>query len=299
MPPLIRILSDGRPGHVNQSIGLARALQKRAGGEIEIVTLKDDDSLVEKLGRAAAFTSERTADVVIAAGRRTHLPLVWTTRMQKAKSVLIMRPSLPRRCFDFLLIPEHDLSKDPGGHIIRTKGALNKISEDATEKQQKGLILIGGESRHSSWDKEGLLKALHEILSRSTDLEWTLTDSRRTPSDFLPAIQELSLPVTILPHQETSEDWLPEQLSVSRDVWVTPDSASMVNEALTARCAVGLLPLPQHDTKVSRGVVRAVSEGAITSYEDWEKGQSLAVGSTSFHEAARCADLLIERGLFR
>ena len=265
---------------------------------MEIITLADESSFVEKLGSSGAYSGETTADVIISAGHRTHLPLIWASRMHKAKSVLIMRPSLPRACYDYLLIPEHDLSKDPGGRVIMTTGSLNKIPEEAVEKEAKGLILIGGESRHTTWDEQAVVDAVEKILTRTPDLAWTVTDSRRTPPGVLGAINKLSLPVTIIPHEETDSDWLPAELLASRDVWVTPDSASMVNEALTARCAVGLLPLPQHDTRVSRGMMKALNKGLMTSFDDWEAGSPLQQNSEPFHEAARCADLLIERGLF-
>ena len=36
----IRILSDGKQGHLNQSLGLAQALVAKAGGAVEIVELQ-------------------------------------------------------------------------------------------------------------------------------------------------------------------------------------------------------------------------------------------------------------------
>src|SRR4029079_10015541 len=36
---LIRVISEGRPGHENQSVGLAEAIARRTGAEIEVVRI--------------------------------------------------------------------------------------------------------------------------------------------------------------------------------------------------------------------------------------------------------------------
>lgn len=48
----IRILSDGKQGHLNQSLGLAQALISKAGGTVETVNLQGL-SLLGKSGRSS------------------------------------------------------------------------------------------------------------------------------------------------------------------------------------------------------------------------------------------------------
>lgn len=36
---LIRVISEGRPGHENQSVGLAEALARRTGAEVEVIRI--------------------------------------------------------------------------------------------------------------------------------------------------------------------------------------------------------------------------------------------------------------------
>lgn len=57
-PCRIRVLSDGRPGHENQSIGLAQAVQRRLGGEtaatVDVVRFAAGASLCERIRAARA-----------------------------------------------------------------------------------------------------------------------------------------------------------------------------------------------------------------------------------------------------
>jgi mitochondrial fission protein ELM1 len=51
--------------------------------------------------------------------------------------------------------------------------------------------------------------------------------------------------VQIFPVTATPAGWLFEQLQLAEIVWVTQDSGSMLFEALSAGCQVGLLAMPQ------------------------------------------------------
>src|SRR5687767_2030716 len=93
----IRILSDGRAGHENQSAGLALALQRRTGAGIETVKLDLARSWLHRLRTARALEGGKPApQLIISAGHRTHLPLLAAARKFRARSVVIMKPSLPR-----------------------------------------------------------------------------------------------------------------------------------------------------------------------------------------------------------
>lgn len=54
----IRILSDGKQGHLNQSLGLAQALVAKAGGAVEIVELQGLSTL-GKSARSSPGTTSR------------------------------------------------------------------------------------------------------------------------------------------------------------------------------------------------------------------------------------------------
>lgn len=292
----IRVLSDGRPGHENQSVGLALALARRTGAVHELVRIDPAAGLMRRMKAAAEGLGQ--IDLVIAAGHRTHLPLWWTARRAGARSVVIMRPSLPLALFDLALVPRHDLSasaKDTTRRIL-TRGALNRVQEESPVKENRGLVLVGGPSKHHGWDGAGLAPMIARVVLAHPELVWTVADSRRTPDRFLMGL-ELPASVVRVPHQQTGSGWLAGELARSRIVWVTEDSVSMVHEAVTARALTGVLPVPAAGKKpgrVSRAVTGLVDDGYATSFSEWLQTGRMKPGG-DLNEAGRCADAIIAR----
>ena len=286
----IRVISDGRPGHENQSVGLALALGLRTGASHEVVRMDPKAGLFARM-RAAAASGER-ADLMIAAGHRTHLPLWWAARRWRARSVVVMRPSLPVCFFDLALVPRHDVAfggADTARRIL-TRGALNRVPERLPVKEARALVLLGGPSRHHGWDGEGVGAMTARVIADAPGLAWTVADSRRTPEGFLTGLA-LSAGVERVPHAETGPGWLAEQLARAVVVWVTEDSVSMAHEAATAGAATGVLPAPRLDGgRVVRAIDELVSAGFATRFPDRPKAPA-----ERLHEAARCAELILAR----
>ena len=296
----IRVLSDGRPGHENQSVGLALALARRTGATHEVVKVDPKASAWARMRAAAAggrADSKRPA-LVIAAGHRTHLPLWWAARRLGARSVVIMKPSLPLAFFDLALVPRHDVAEgaaDSGKRVL-TRGALNRVPEDLPTKDARGLVLLGGPSKHHGWDGAALAPMVVRVIASRPELEWIVGDSRRTPEDFL---RGLELPAGLrakkVPHQETGPGWLAGELARSALVWVTADSVSMVHEALTAGAATGVLPVPPAKAGGTGGRPALAVAGLIAAGLATEFPGHATPPPTRFHEAGRCADLILAR----
>jgi mitochondrial fission protein ELM1 len=205
-----------------------------------------------------------------------------------------MRPSLPASWFDVCLVPRHDLAKRrAGGNVIATVGALNRIVPAAGPRQPNGVFLIGGPAPA---DLPGLVEALATIAAAAPQLAWTLTDSRRTPTEFLPSLRPLGLPLEVYGHATTPGDWLPQQLASASDVWVTPDSVSMIHEALTSGARVGLLPCPQtlSAPRLSASVAQLVAAGWLAPYDAWLATRRLPEPPAPLAEAQRCAPRVLE-----
>lgn len=299
MKPLthIRVISDGRPGHENQSIGLAEALARRTGAHVEVVRFPAGAGFWARRALARATPAAGAEpQLVIGAGHGTHFPLLSAARRFGAKSIVIMRPSLPSWCFDLCLVPRHDLA-DPrdAGRIITTRGALNRIAETPATKTDTGIILIGGPSAHHEWDGGPLPAAVAEIVRARPELAWTVGDSRRTPEGFIDRFAGIG--AQLAPHATTDRDWLPKVLGEAREAWVTEDSVSMIFEALTAGAHVGLLPMPVKNQ--SARTVKAVRDlhagGYVKTLAEWRVRPEIPGASPRLHETARCADLVLKR----
>lgn len=289
----IWIISDGKPGHLNQSLGLAEALQR----QIPDVHIETKDTL----NRAAALKmlclggADGQPDLLISAGHRTHLSLLAYKRATGAPAVLMMKPSLPMGWFDLCLIPKHD--KPVGrSNVVLTDGALNRMQPVAKrEPEGKGMILIGGPSKHFGWDDQTVVDQLKAVVDSSKT--WLLTTSRRTPESFLPLLEQAGLSnLDVVPFDQTGPGWLGEHLPQAEQCWVSGDSVSMVFESLTAGCAVGILELPpQTHNRITRGLQLLIDDHKVTPFSRWQEKQSLPLPETPFNEAERCAELVRTR----
>lgn len=294
----IRILSDGRPGHENQSTGLAEALRLRTGAAVQCVRLDRERGVWRKIRAASRLSSgENPPGLLIAAGHRTHIPLLVASRVLGARSVVIMKPSLPAWLFDLCLVPRHDL-RDPdaaSGRTIATRGALNRIAETPAEKTDTGLVLVGGPSKHHGWDAAPFPAMIREIVSARPRLAWTVGDSRRTPAGFLGTLADCG--ATLVPHRETAPGWLPRTLGAAREAWVSEDSVSMIFEALTAGARVGILPVPvkSPNGRTVKAVSDLVASGYVRTYADWKAAPEAWANVPRLRETARCADIILDR----
>lgn len=293
-PLVIWLVSDGKPGHVNQSLGLAEALARATPVEIvQLPALPRLRALTAWMSGHLQSAPASSPDLIIGAGHATHFTLLAARRARGGRAVVLMKPSLPRRWFDLCIVPEHDgLAAD--ARTLLTAGALNRVRPTATLDGHRGLLLIGGPSAHFDWDSDAVAVQIRSILARTPDTHWTLTTSRRTPEDFLPAISSAAN-LSIVPHTETPPDWLPAQLASSATVWVTPDSASMVYEALTAGADVGVFDLPvRPSSRIAQGIARLADGHRITRFVKWCADSRLYPNTHPLAEADRCAAWIIE-----
>ena len=294
--PDICIVSDSKPGHLNQSLGLVEALQRlRPDVRYKLCAPQSWRALSWVLIRH--LFNKRSlppTKLIIAAGHRTHVTMLIYGWLSGAKTVLLMKPSLPSRYFDLCLIPEHDQPVE-SSNIIETWGVLNRMVP-AQKKAGTGLLLIGGPSKHFNWDEQSVLDQLSSVLAKYPQLDWSLTTSRRTPSAFLTELQKRKLKVKLIPHEETELNWLPQTLAITEHCWVTQDSVSMVYEALTAGCDVGLITLSNNgEGRLHHGLARLRAANRVSSLQQPALRDPETV-LIPLAEAQRCAALILEKG---
>lgn len=288
------VISDGKPGHVNQSQGLAEALARAVPVQIHVIpALPAWRAWLALLLKRMPTTGLPKPDLILGAGHATHLTLLAARRACGGHTVVMMKPSLPRTWFDLCIIPQHDeIAADD--HTLITEGAINRIRPALSRDPHKGLLLIGGESKHFAWDSDAIQVQIRSILARTPETQWSLTTSRRTPTDFLPELPPQPN-LTIVPHTETTSDWLPDQLAQCGAVWVTPDSASMVFEALTAGANVGVFDLPVNPkSRVGWAIAHLADTHRITRFVNWCTHDALHPNLHPLAEADRCAHWILE-----
>ncbi len=297
----IRILSDGKQGHFNQSLGLAQALIAKAGGSVETVDLKGL-SLMGKIREVVSGSDAPRPDLFISAGHGTHIPLICARHHFKTRAILCMKPTLPCSLFDLCLIPRHDLNSGrdyTDTNIFPTRGALHPMRPDPSIPKNITLILIGGPSKDFDWDDESMLNQLSAI-SIHTPGPIVLTTSRRTPEGFAEKIRMAVPEINVIPVEETQPGWVARHLAHASAAWVSQDSVSMVYEALGAGAPVGVLSVPHRQGKrksrILSGLEMLEKESLVTGFRSWEKhGFRLAAPGTPLLEADRAADYILTR----
>lgn len=291
-------ICDGKTGHDHQSHGLVRALGRFAPVEPHELEARSQFSAIGDL-LFRRFPSGRTLPdphLIVGAGHATHLSLLAARHARGGRVVVLMRPSLPLACFDLCIIPEHD-GVSGRANVISTQGVLNEIQNSERPRRDQGLFLIGGTSAHYHWDEETVLTQVQAVVAACPYLRWQLTDSRRTPATTSRALAHLGAHrVCVVPHADTDRGWLTEALAAAQAVWVTEDSVSMVYEALSCGAAVGLLRLPRRGSnRITAGIDALLGAGLITDYEAWANGAPLRAPTPPLAEAARCAQMIVER----
>lgn len=239
--------------------------------------------------------------LLIGAGHRSHWPLLIAKRRFGGRTVVLMTPSLPLRWFDTALIPEHDRPK-PLPNVLVTRGALTGPLPRSEVRSKRGLILIGGPSKHFHWDSAALLGSLRRLLGAS--LEWQVSDSRRTPQETVSLLrQAVANPGSdpgsgarhrLNPWQQCEAGWLERQLAEAEQVWVTRDSISMVFEALQSSARVGVIDVPtrRKNNKIHWAIQKLIDDGLVTDNLD-DAGLARIEPRQPLDEYRRCAALLL------
>lgn len=241
-------VSDGKAGHRSQALGLFQAMQRQqANATFEEVSIHDLPiiSLIKALFSSKNTLFEQAPDFIFGVGSHTHFR-VWLLGkiFKKAKTVILMKPNLPIVWFDYAVIPEHDGIPE-NSRVIVTRGALSPIRNENRHQKARILIALGGSSKRHQWNQEKVLLSVQQIVEHNSDSEIILTTSRRTPAKFIDILRQQSFAqyLQICPVEQTPQGWIFEEMQKAEAVWVTEDSVSMIYEALTAGCRVGVIAM--------------------------------------------------------
>ncbi|MFT4022033.1 MAG: ELM1/GtrOC1 family putative glycosyltransferase [Acinetobacter sp.] len=238
-------ISDGKAGHRSQALGLFQAIQKQQQAILTEIPIQDLAifSLLQKILTAQALSSLSPPTFIIGVGSHTHLR-VWLLGKiyPQAKTVILMKPGLPIGLFDYAIIPAHD-GRISRHNVLLTQGALNPIENQHRHQIHRVLIALGGHSKRHRWNDDKVMQTIEQIIQNNPQADVWLTTSRRTPAEFLQKLRQhtVASALQIFPVEQTAQGWIFEQMQLAQAVWVTEDSVSMMYEALTAGCQVGVI----------------------------------------------------------
>lgn len=261
------ILTDGKPGHENQS----RALCCHLGADFEITPVsypwKPAKALSYLFDRLGIYTEKIFAsgewqlpvDVVISTGSTTFYPNKVITQKLGVPNVAILHPNGYRPDFTAILCPAYDRPPKRDNVIelplnlcaanpdfFKTK-ATEFQNLHTSQKPAAGFI-IGGPNAVSEIDAEQLRQQLERAFALTEGMERWVTTSRRTPPEVEQMIESLPFDYTLINSRDPTNP-VPAFITLCDRLFVTSDSASMISEAASfGSTAVEILMTKQTKT---------------------------------------------------
>jgi mitochondrial fission protein ELM1 len=289
-------VSDGKAGHRSQALGLFKAIQRQSSETVSFEEISIDDlaifPLLVGLFRRSIPQLQTTPDFIFGVGSHTQLRVFLLGKIYpQAKTVILMKPNYPFAWFNYSVIPEHD-GIPASDRVIVTQGALNPIVNEQRHQSGRILIALGGSSKRHQWNEDKVFASIEHIVKQHSENEIIITTSRRTPEQFVECLNTYPfLPhVHFFPVEQTPQGWIFEEMQQAEAVWVTEDSVSMIYEALTAGCRVGVIAMDRtKQDRITTSVDGLLGKGIIS--------ESLLLAQlpepNAFKEAERVATYLL------
>jgi mitochondrial fission protein ELM1 len=196
------VVSDGKKGHVNQSLAFAELLGAQS---VQVLPIKHGDLTPDFIMRLCSialsprqyppawrwralkhyFGEVKPAAapgeaLIISAGTLTSAPALALSAELGTRSLHILMPSfVPFRCHDAIVLPQHDLTRKPARNVVALPIALGpvggksledslaemkrRMGADTLPKQECIAALIGGESAHYHMVESEVLGNLQKL----------------------------------------------------------------------------------------------------------------------------------------
>jgi len=214
-----------------------------------------------------------TPDIIISAGSSLSGVNFILSRENLSKSIIIMRPAyLGVKKFDLVIAPRHDRIRKRKNVVI-TDAALNLINEEYLNRESSSLVvkrnlnkdgfyigvLIGGNSKHFNLSSSLINEVIGQlkILSRDLNAQILLTTSRRTPKHVEEVIKNglgnhPYLRLMVIANEENMPEVVGGILGLSSIIISTPESISMISEAVSSKKYVFVFNAPGLSLKHKR-----------------------------------------------
>jgi len=202
--------------------------------------------------------------------------------------------------FDLIFSPLHDKTPE-AENIIKTIGPPNTNSNEGSHSFDRVLILVGGIDKKSHhWDNEEIVEEIEKLVVFDQSKTYTISSSPRTPQitlEYLKRIADKFENVSFFDFADTPRGWVEDQYKCSSHVWVTSDSISMVYEALSSGCRVGIIPVKWNskNNKFRISEEYLMENKLIVDSRTYMSGTADRLKVSLLNEAERCADIVIRR----
>ncbi len=301
------VIVDGRAGHDKQTFGVIEGLRHHQ--PVSVTTMEVDLTPRGKIKDFLQFLfpslvplrkKEREADLILCTGGKTHFCALARKRKYQLPLCTCMAPGAGfRALFDLCFIPEHD-GIAAAANVVPTLGPPNLCIDNGQHDPDLGLILVGGEDKNMLfWPEERLLGEIETVVARSKQKRWVLSSSPRTPKSTVEKLRAFAADrpgVLFFHYRDTPSGWIEEQYARAEVAWITSDSMSMIYEALTAGCKIGLFLIDwKNGHNKFAGNEQLLQERSLAvAFAEWQQNGEYC-SSGKLNEARRCADIIMEK----
>lgn len=306
---IIAAFFDGRPGHEKQTLGIIESLKTKT--EIEVISVKVGKKTVLRFlldwsyyifsTKSQVETSLSNCNLIIGTGTHTHLPMLLLKKKIFAPAVTCMTPAAPlQNRFDLIFAPQHDLIKE-GGNVLKTIGPPNPNRDIGCHKSDRVLVLCGGaDPKSHTWDSDEIVKNIEMLVTYKPERKYIISSSPRTPEETaakLISLTNRSNNLEFYHFRDTPSGWVEKEYSQCEQVWVTGDSISMVYEALSSGCRVGIIPVrwKSMKSKFVRSERYLKQASLIVELNAYLQGEHNWKKHATLNEADRCASEILKR----
>lgn len=302
-------LLDGRPGHEKQTMGILQALEKKVPFQLirmDVSGVSVLDKLLQTCrlylpGIGLSHPHMREVDLMIGTGSRTHLSMLLYKKTYAIPAITCMTPArhLEKR-FDLCFVPEHD-GRTEGGNIMLTVGAPTQSRNKRAHRKECGLILLGGiDPKSHHWESGQVIKMVEEIVAADRQKSWTISSSPRTPQDTVAMLKQVSKKYDhshFFDYKDTPAGWIEDQYDKNKVVWITADSISMIYEAITAGCRVGIFPMQwrSQKSKFKKNEDVLLAKRLVVPFHSREEMHGTWNKNRELNEAERCAERILQQ----
>ena len=265
----ILILSDGKPGHLNQSI----AFCKIKNISYDIVEIDFKHKLLKGLSyiadKAGYFTEKffdehkhinyEFYDAVVSSGSSTYYFNKLVSKKYKIKSIVLMLPkSYDYEDFDYIIAQKHDKPPKLPNIVeiplnLSYPNSKNYITKDC-DKKAVGVV-IGGSNEVFKMNLIAIKNILEEIKNKNKDNLIYITTSRRTPKEIEELIESMDFDYKLLYSKSPSINPIGDFIEKCEEIYITIDSTSMISEIrANSKCKLNIIELESEyeDTKYHR-----------------------------------------------
>ncbi len=278
----VLVLDDGRPGHRNQSLAFCRL----KGLDCDVVRVRFARRYRKLLAYAAdwlSLYSERLfqADplpagpfqAVVSAGSNTYYANKVISRRLSALSVALMMPRGHRLDFDWVIAPAHDSPPARANVVVTPVNLCHARPEGVFHAEGASpwlAVVVGGPNDTYAIDPERMRTTLESIFRAFPGWRRAATTSPRTPPEVERLIDELPFDYRLI-YSRDRRNPIPDFLHECDWIFVTPDSTSMISEAVCyGRARVVILPLREkkQGSKFQRLIEHLVDRGVAVRYSE-------------------------------